>query len=372
MEILNFPGADQPAPKKKKPARAILGIGIIAAVAALSSTLAANININSGPVEFGQGVAQTVSCGDSEVPIIVTPSTTFQNSGTSVSATPTNGADSWYNRVEIDTTGLAVGMVVTGTNIEPNTVIMTLGDGWLYLNNYTTWNDDGPITFSASAGTPTSMTPNDWDTSTSNWLNFTDTSDLVVGMVVSGDGIPSNTVIVTINGNEIDTNNSFVYSSGAISFTNSGGGTFAMSSITLSDIPDACNGKVFTIKVYDNNSSTPLTLGNLDGTDTSALVWWANGWSDGSNNATRENEAAVYFPGSDWLCFNWESDCYNNTYAVETAYYGNSDVASHSFKLNLPTPIDATRVYKITLETQDDSSALNIWGDNWGFYQEWL
>ncbi|MCX6428804.1 MAG: hypothetical protein NT152_04375 [Actinobacteria bacterium] len=36
MEILNFPGADQPAPKKKKPARAILGIGIIAAVAALS------------------------------------------------------------------------------------------------------------------------------------------------------------------------------------------------------------------------------------------------------------------------------------------------------------------------------------------------
>ena len=232
MEILNFPGADQPAPKKKKPARAILGIGIIAAVAALSSTLAANININSGPVEFGQGVAQTVSCGDSEVPIIVTPSS---------------------------------------------------------------------------------------------------------------------------------------------SFTNSDSGTFAMSSITLSDIPDACNGKVFTIKVYDDNSSTPLTLGNLDGTDTSALVWWANGWQpDGSITATRENEAAVYFPGSDWLCFNWESDCYNNIYAVETAYYGNSDVASHSFKLNLPTPIDATRVYKITLETQDDSSALNIWGDNWGFYQEWL
>ncbi|MCX6428805.1 MAG: hypothetical protein NT152_04380 [Actinobacteria bacterium] len=192
-------------------------------------------------------------------------------------------------------------------------------------------------------------------------------------MLVSGDGIETGTLVGTVTSGTIHLDK---YSTGEltgdITFSG-GGGTFAMSSITLSDIPDACNGKVFTIKVYDNNSSTPLTLGNLDGTDTSALVWWANGWQpDGSNSATRENEAAVYFPGSDWLCFNWESDCYNNTYAVETAYYGNSDVASHSFKLNLPTPIDATRVYKITLETQDDSSALNIWGDNWGFYQEWL
>jgi hypothetical protein len=57
-----------------------LGIGALAAVVAVASTLAANININSGPVEFGQGVAQTTACDDS---ITVTPRTQFLNSNDS-------------------------------------------------------------------------------------------------------------------------------------------------------------------------------------------------------------------------------------------------------------------------------------------------
>jgi hypothetical protein len=45
----------------------MIGIGAIAGVVALSSTLAASINLNDGaPVEFGQGIAQTTACSNGE------------------------------------------------------------------------------------------------------------------------------------------------------------------------------------------------------------------------------------------------------------------------------------------------------------------
>jgi hypothetical protein len=82
MSILNFDG---PSGRNfGKPLKVVLGIGALAAVVAVASTLAANININSGPVEFGQGVAQTTACsGDTQ--IIVTPQSNFVNSESSTS-----------------------------------------------------------------------------------------------------------------------------------------------------------------------------------------------------------------------------------------------------------------------------------------------
>jgi hypothetical protein len=74
MSVLNF--EDKPGGNLKKPLKALLGIGGLAAVIALASTLAANININSGPIEFGQGVSQTAACDDQ---ITVTPYSTFIN-----------------------------------------------------------------------------------------------------------------------------------------------------------------------------------------------------------------------------------------------------------------------------------------------------
>jgi hypothetical protein len=74
MSILNI---NQPNPSRSgKTLRIALGAGAIAFVVAIASTLAANININSGPVEFGQGVAQTTACDDA---ITLTPSSTFIN-----------------------------------------------------------------------------------------------------------------------------------------------------------------------------------------------------------------------------------------------------------------------------------------------------
>jgi hypothetical protein len=74
MSILNLEGPS--SSRSGKSLKVILGIGALAAVVAVASTLAANININSGPVEFGQGVAQTTTCDDQ---ITVTPYSTFIN-----------------------------------------------------------------------------------------------------------------------------------------------------------------------------------------------------------------------------------------------------------------------------------------------------
>ncbi|CAB4660608.1 MAG: hypothetical protein F2704_06100 [Actinobacteria bacterium] len=161
------------------------------------------------------------------------------------------------------------------------------------------------------------------------------------------------------------------------SFTNSDGGAFAMSSITVSDILDTCNGKVFTIKVYDNSNNEPLSIGTLPGAgaaDNSVMIWWGNGYFEGENPIVGANEALVSFPNSGDVYWNDDGNSYNNGYAIETAYDGVSGLFDPgAFKFNLPTPIDATQVYKITLETQDDSSALNIGGvSGQGFYAYYI
>ena len=44
----------------------------------VQTTLAANINLNSGPVEFGQGITQTVACSGA-TNLVITPNATFTN-----------------------------------------------------------------------------------------------------------------------------------------------------------------------------------------------------------------------------------------------------------------------------------------------------
>ena len=85
MEILNLGGSNDssgPAPKKKF--KVLLGVGLLAAVMGMGSTLAASITLSSGsPVEFGQGVAATTAC-DTE--LTVTPYSTYVNSATAAEA----------------------------------------------------------------------------------------------------------------------------------------------------------------------------------------------------------------------------------------------------------------------------------------------
>ena len=83
MSLLNFeprrPSRASRATSRKPIFRILLAGAVIAATIGFGSTLAANINISSGPIEFGQGVAQTVTCGGADVNITITPRSTFLN-----------------------------------------------------------------------------------------------------------------------------------------------------------------------------------------------------------------------------------------------------------------------------------------------------
>ena len=77
--ILDFDsaGKNTRAPKNTKSVKGLLAVAGFAAIAVLGSTLAANISLNSGSLEFGQGVAVTSACdGDG---ITATPKAVFSN-----------------------------------------------------------------------------------------------------------------------------------------------------------------------------------------------------------------------------------------------------------------------------------------------------
>jgi hypothetical protein len=85
VPVLDFD--DAPVSRPRKNLRLILGVGTIAAVVGVSSTLASSITLNGGgDVEFGQGILTTAAC-DGEV--IITPVSTFSNSNSTASPSPT-------------------------------------------------------------------------------------------------------------------------------------------------------------------------------------------------------------------------------------------------------------------------------------------
>ncbi len=82
-------------PKNRKSVKGLVAMAMFGAVAVLGSTLAANISLNSGTLEFGQGIAVTSAC-DSDG-ITATPKAVFSNS---------SGAGQ-FNFASISFTGIA-------------------------------------------------------------------------------------------------------------------------------------------------------------------------------------------------------------------------------------------------------------------------
>jgi predicted RecA/RadA family phage recombinase len=375
MEILSFSENGKAKSSKGSKRRAFIGIGVIAAALGLSSTLAANISINAGPVEFGQGVAQTVSCSGDES-VIVTPATSFTNTPSSVSREVTlHGGDT----ITVSSTAdISVGMLVSFgmisgavvTDIDSGVLTISIGN----LPDEITAN----AVFTPSSGTEQTVTSvlnsgNDGDYEVGTSSMVVDRIGLETGMLVSGPGIPTNTVVVLADradGTYLELSKDTSYSSGELTFTNSGKSSFELSDITVSNIPDTCNGKVFTIKIYDNESSEPLKISNWDGGDSSVQVWWANGYQSGNFDPTGSNEAVVQFPTSYRVFFDNMSTAYNDDYAFETNS-NNQSISTGTFKVNLPITVDASRVYKITVETQDDSDSLNLDEGGFSFYGFW-
>ena len=363
MEILNFSDSGNPKSNKSSKRRAFIGIGVIAAAVGLSSTLAANISINAGPVEFGQGVAQTVACSGDES-VIVTPATSFTNAPSSVMREATfYGGDTF---TVTSTADLSVGMVLNlPTNPE---YVITEINGLEVRMSYQGPNEGTvlPVSFYPSRGTEQTITPYDWGDPGEigeSWMElFSD--GIEAGMLVSGPGIAAQTVVIGVNndseGQYIELSQMTAYSSGALTFTNSGKSSFELSDITVSNIPDTCTNKVFTIKIYDNESSEPLKISNWEGGDTSVQVWWANGYQEVGSYETDANEAVVQFPSDNNVWGSSATSAYNGGPAIETADTYGSSMAGGAFKIYLPVTVDASRVYKITVESQDDSDSFNV------------
>ena len=362
------------SPKKFKKYRAFIGIGVIAAAVGLSSTLAANININAGPVEFGQGVAQTVACSGDES-IIVTPATSFTNAPSSVEREATfYGGDTF---TVTSTEDLSVGMLM---NIPADgQYIITEISGLEVRMNLPNLESEFLVTFTPSSGTEQTITPISTNSDApgagigaSSML--LEPTAIEVGMLVSGPGIPANTTVVYAelgDGFYIEISNETTYLDGELTFTNSGKSSFKLSDITVSGIPDTCNNKVFTIKLYDNESAEPLRISSGDIGDSSAQVWWANGYGTDDHGYTSDNEAVIQFPALYAVWGSWETNAYNGGPAIETADTPMSTMADGAFKINLPMSLDASRVYKITVESQDDSDSLNVNNAGYGFYDWW-
>ena len=379
MEILNLSTGDGYSPKKSAKRRAFVGFGLIAAAVGLSSTLAANISINAGPVEVGQGVAQTVACSGDES-VIVTPASSFSNEGAEIRTTFTQAENNWI--YVASSSGIGVGMVVDDGEgwIPQNTVVIGFeGERGVLLSSTlsgdTSELESGRLViFSESRGTPVTRIPDGADPFSPGSLLEIDSTGLTEGMLVSGEGIAADTVITRVYTTEIDTSKPDSFSDGdPLTFTNSRSGvqgSFKLSEIIVSNIPDTCNGKVFTIKLYDNQSPEPLKISPWNGGDSSAQVWWGNGYGTDEDGYTSENEAVIQFPDNFRVYQNDRADAYNDGYAIETNQW-NSSIADGAFKINLPATVDASRVYKITVESQDDSESFNVWDEGWSFYRWW-
>jgi len=363
------------SPKKSKKYRALIGIGVIAAAVGLSSTLAANININAGPVEFGQGVAQTVACSGDES-IIVTPATSFTNAPSSVTREATFYGGDTFTVTSTET--LSVGMLLDLPTMLPQVITEINGLEVRLSHGYST---EGTflVTFTPSSGV---------EQKNSNTGNVTNTSALMigesslyagtlgveVGMLVSGPGIPPNTVVVywePTEGQDLALSKDTTYESGELTFTNSGKSSFKLSDITVSGIPDTCNGKVFTIKLYDNESADPLRISNFGEGDDSVQVWWASVYQSGAGNTTDPDEAVVQFPADYRVWPSYANVDSDGNRVIETADSPDSTMASGAFKIYLPVAVDASRVYKITIESQDDSDSFDVSDDGGGFYDWW-
>ena len=132
MPLLNFDTSKMPKGKSasffkgNKPLNLILGIGALVAVIGFGSTLAANINIGTGPIEFGQGIAQTTSCDDS---IVLTPTATFVNAPTAQGGEFTRqvGAVGSANFEVSDKTGLYIGQLISSPTLGSGNRITSIG-----------------------------------------------------------------------------------------------------------------------------------------------------------------------------------------------------------------------------------------------------
>lgn len=142
MEILKFEGSAPRSRAKtssnKKSIRVAVAVGAVALVAVLSSTLAANISINTGNnVEFGQGISGAAACDSA---LTLTPASGFLNTG---------GSNGVFYLKSITVSDSAS---VSGTNIAAGQGLGACAGKFIRLTPYDA-SSSSPLTVASSGGT---------------------------------------------------------------------------------------------------------------------------------------------------------------------------------------------------------------------------
>jgi hypothetical protein len=221
-----------------------MGFGLIIAVLGLGSTFAANININGGEpnIEFGQGLTQTVYCGenDEEEWITVTPISAFVNS------VGEDGELQWSEPVFTGKTFRTVGSISFSA-----LGLRSFTDS--YVNDET----------------------GEEETQVGYWVRDRTSREyfsrsLFGDRPTPGEGIGEFDTFVPLEqkdgefgfyyyeswipGREVDT-------------------TFELGGITITDIPENCIGQDFIISAYGSTGSVPLELSSVEEVTEIAVNW---------------------------------------------------------------------------------------------------
>lgn len=165
MEILRFENAPARKTRSKSPIKGLVGLSAVAAIAVFGSTLAASITLNSGSVEFGQGVSQTTACDSA---ITVAPTATFANA-TGVSGVfkmskvaltgidSACGGDTFTLQAWGDTAATALQLATGPSNaVISSATALFNGSTTSLVTNGVTLSDVGASSFSFNFTTPTS------------------------------------------------------------------------------------------------------------------------------------------------------------------------------------------------------------------------
>jgi len=302
MSLLNLNSPAGRAPRGKGSSRAWMGIGLIVAVLGIGSTFAANIQINDDDTsEFGQGVVQTVYCGEgAEETITLAPISTYVNT---VLAAPENSFSTRFG-----------------------------------LSYFTGVND---FTSESSLLVPYSTVNgvNGW------WTRGTNTRNLAADQSLAAAKLEPGTYAFTERQQRIGGEDYGYYKIDAREFrkvvitpaVEASAASFKVTGVLISDIPSRCEGVNFVISSFAETGAAQTLISSGSDVVKEVAVHWTGGEDSNFVSALSSKDRTALAPTS----------------LISATQ--NSDSLKVLFDTASGTALSASNLFKIIVETQEDA-----------------
>jgi len=311
MSILNLNTPQGGNSVGKKKTKIWMGAGLLAAVLGVGSTLAANITINSpeGNTEFGQGVTQTVYCGEGETSVKVTPASSYTNATTWISPNPSFNIINNFSGT--GTTSVSPVTIYGNTgSLSPQFLSSSSSKvGW-WLPNPTATASPSPIATQPTAAQVAAAPSSYYFTERSSDGTFRRPAPT-----------PSVSAVAVKVSDEL--------------------ANFKLGKVVISNIPAACNGVNFVLSSYGLTSDldpNELSLGARTEITEVAVLWNAG------------NPSTPTYPSQSRTSFEATKPSSGSTCLVTTSQTSNS--LTFSFRLPKLAAKDSN---KLVIETQEDA-----------------